>query len=384
MSMNMRLTAAGKKVLARGLIGEEIKFTKIAIGDGKFDYETESVAELQNLKNPRMDLPLVRKSVEGDGTAYIEAYLSNAQVFEAFAAREHGLIAIDQETGAEILYSYVNVGDEYDFIPNNTSTAFKNLVIGYYVEIQDAENVEAVIDLSVAFINTQEFDAHINAEHPHPNTPNHFADVTSTSRIWATDEDNHLHQISINNLKQVLRDDTAEVETATELSDEEKIYRAKNELGLDANLLLIEDFSGGDEVTDNFKVRVTSSAEGGVLLGLESVGGLQTGAFYTISDNYNQETVQIKSVRKNISGYHAVLFGRLSNSYDWNNTFLYRTTAAGADKKVLNYLPSAGFGGIEANIERTLELETSLEKADDFDIEGDGVTDVSGYFTLMR
>lgn len=384
MSMLMRLTAAGKRVLARGLIGEEIKFTKIVIGDGEFDYETESVYDLTEIKNRRMDLPLVNKKVEGDGLAYVEAYLSNAEVYDAFAAREHGLMAIDQTTGEEILYAYNNVGNEYDFIPNNTSSAFKNLILGYYVEIDDAENITAVIDLSVAFINTEDFNAHINSKHPHPNTPNHYGDVTSTSRLWATDEDNHLHKISVNNLKEVLRDDTAEVETETPLSDEEKIFRAKNELGLDANLLMVEDFEGGDDVTDNFKVRVTSSAENGSLLGLENINDLKTGAYYTISDGYNQEVVQIKSVRYNISGYHAVLFGRLNNAYDWNNTFLYRTTTAGADKKTLTWLPSEGFGGIEANIARTLELETKLNKADDFDISEDGALTIDGYFTLMR
>lgn len=383
MSMLMRLTAAGKRVLARGLIGEEIKFTKIVIGDGEFDYETESVYDLTEIKNWRMDLPLVSKKVEGDGLAYVEAYLSNAEVYDAFAAREHGLMAIDQTTGEEILYAYNNVGNEYDFIPNNTSSAFKNLILGYYVEIDDAENITAVIDLSVAFINTDDFQNHINAAHPHPNTPNHYGDVTSTSRLWATDEDNHLHKISVNNLKEVLRDDTAEVENETPLSDEEKIFRAKNELGLDANLLMVEDFEGGDDVTDNFKVRVTSSAENGSLLGLENITNLNTGAYYTISDGYNQEVVQIKSVRYNISGYHAVLFGRLVNAYDWNNTYLYRTTTAGADKKTLTWLPSEGFGGIEANIARTLELETKLDKADDFDISEDGALTIDGYFTLM-
>lgn len=387
MSMLMRLTAAGKRVLARGLIGEEIKFTKIVIGDGEFDYETESVYDLTEIKNWRMDLPLVNKKVEGDGLAYVEAYLSNAEVYDAFAAREHGLMAIDQTTGEEILYAYNNVGNEYDFIPNNTSSAFKNLILGYYVEIDDAENITAVIDLSVAFINTEDFQNHINAAHPHPNTPNHYGDVTSTSRLWATDEDNHLHQISVNNLKNLLErvqndptDEDAVIDSFAELA----AMSAKAELGLDANLLMVEDFEGGDDVTDNFKVRVTSSAENGSLLGLENINDLKTGAYYTISDGYNQEVVQIKSVRYNISGYHAVLFGRLNNVYDWNNTFLYRTTTAGADKKTLTWLPSEGFGGIEANIARTLELETKLDKADDFDISDDGALTIDGFFTLAR
>ena len=380
MSIGMRLTAAGKKVLAHGLLGEEILFTKVAIGDGEFDYETESVYDLTELRSWRMDLPLTAKEIKGDGTVYIEAYLSNAEVYQGFACREHALIAVDQTTGKEIIYAYRNCGNEYDFIPSNSGTAHKNIYLEYICEIQDAENINALLDLSVAYINRETFNDHVNSEHPHLNTPNHYANVTSTDYIWGTDVDNHLHKISVNNLKALLREDA---ECNCGLSDEEKVFAALNELGLNANLLVVEDFTG-ESVTDNYKIKITSSAEGGALLGLESIADLKTGAYYTISDGYNAETVQIKSVRYNISGYHAVLFGDLSNSYDWNNTYLYRTTTAGADKRVLDWLPAEGFSGVSANIERALTLDASIDNANNFEITGDGVFDVDGYFTLAR
>lgn len=382
--IGMRLTRAGSDLLAKGLLGKTIQFTRGALGSGEFDYENEKVFDLTEMRKWEMDIPIESIEKIGDGTCRIVCHSSNVEVYQGFPAREHAIFAIDPDTGEEILYSYYNSGEEYSFIPSNMGPVSKDLKFSYVTIIRDAENVTAVLDLSFAYTSSTDFNAHINAAHPHPNTPNHYGDVTSTSRLWATDEDNHLHQISVNNLKEVLREGTAEVETETPLSDEEKIFRAKNELGLDANLLMVEDFEGGDDVTDNFKVRVTSSAENGSLLGLENITNLNTGAYYTISDGYNQEVVQIKSVRYNLSGYHAVLFGRLINSYDWNNTYLYRTTTAGADKKTLTWLPSEGFGGIEANIARTLELETKLDKADDFDISDDGALTIDGYFTLMR
>lgn len=382
--IGMRLTRAGSDLLAKGLLGKTIQFTRGALGSGEFDYENEKVFDLTEMRKWEMDIPIESIEKIGDGTCRIVCHSTNVEVYQGFPAREHAIFAIDPDTGEEILYSYCNTGEEYSFINSNMGPVSKDLKFSYVTIIRDAENVTAVLDLSFAYTSSTDFNAHINAAHPHPNTPNHYGDVTSTSRLWATDEDNHLHQISVNNLKEVLRDDTAEVETETPLSDEEKIFRAKNELGLDANLLMVEDFEGGDDVTDNFKVRVTSSAENGSLLGLENITNLKTGAYYTISDGYNQEVVQIKSVRYNISGYHAVLFGRLVNAYDWNNTYLYRTTTAGADKKTLTWLPSEGFGGIEANIARTLELETKLDKADDFDISDDGILTIDGYFTLAR
>ena len=367
----MRLTRAGKMVLARGLAGAEIKFTRVGLGSGEFDYETESVFELTELRHWEQNLPLTKVEVKGDGLVYIEAFQSNAEVLHGYACREHGLFAIDQDTGEEILYSYKNVGEEYDFIPSATGSAHKNLKVSYESEISDAENVTAVLDLSVAYVNAEDFDAHVNSAHPHLNTPNHYLDITEADCIWATDNDSHLHKITVEDLKAQLKDEPLDT-----VSDFERIMTAKAELGLDANILLVEDFTG-DSTLDNFSVKVTSSAENGRLLGVGSVDGLLTGNSYVISDGFNAELVTLDSIVYNMSGRHVRLAEPLINSYDWSSTTLFRTAHAGAERKSFSWA-SDTFYGVEANSARTLTLS---DKAQDFDITGDGFI-VDGFFTL--
>lgn len=366
----MRLTRAGKMVLARGLAGAEIKFTRVGLGSGEFDYDAETVFDLTELRHWEQDLPLTAVEVKGDGLVYIEAFLSNAEVLHGYACREHGLYAIDQETGAEILYSYKNVGEEYDYIPSATGSAHKNLKVSYESEISDAENVTAVLDMSVAYVTAEDFTEHVNSAHPHLNTPNHYLDVTAADCIWATDHDNHLHKIRVEDLKLQLKDEPTET-----VSEFERVQVAKAELGLDANVLLVEDFS--DESTlDNFSVKVTSSAENGRLLGVESVAGLQTGAEHVISDGVNAEVVKISSCIYNISGHHVRLEQPLANGYDWDTTALYRTCFSGAEKKALSW-STAGFSGVEANIVRTVDLDYTAAE-----ITGDGFINMAGEFTL--
>ena len=385
----MRLTRNGRLLMAKGLTGKELKFVKIAIGSGDFDYETESVADIEELREWRMDLPLTKCVVQSDGTCYIQAFLSNLEVYQGFPAREYGVFAIDPDTGETILYSYRNSGNEYDFIPANTGPAAKNIYVEVIIEIQDCENITALLDLSVAYVGEEEFQKHINAEHPHPNIPNYYGRVTSTNSFWVTDEDNHMYQMSVGNVKELLREDSAvdgvdEPVEEVVLSETDRINNAKAELGLNANMLIAEDLTKTEQADtlDDFKVRVTSSAENGLLLGVESVSGLKTGSVYTISDGFSQELVKISSILNNISGVHVRLVAALSNAYDWATTCLYRTACSGAEQKVLRWIPDGGFEGVSANIARTITLNTSVDKANDFDIEGDGYLTVDGYFTL--
>lgn len=365
----MRLTRAGKMVLARGLAGAEIKFTRVGLGSGEFDYETETVYDLTELRRWEQDLRLTAVKVKGDGLVYIEAFLSNAEVLHGYACREHGLYAIDQETGAEILYSYKNAGDEYDFIPSNTGSAHKNLKVSYESEISDAENVTAVLDMSVAYITAEDFSEHVESAHPHLNTPNHYLDVAQVDYVWGTDNDNHLHKIKVADLKAQLKSEPVEV-----VSEFERVQAAKAKLGLDANVLLVEQFDG-DSTLDNFSVKVTSSAENGRLLGVASVDGLKTGAVYTISDGVNAELVKVESIVYNISGKHVKLAEPLINGYNWSTTALLRTALAGAEKRAVNW-SSAEFRGVEANVARAIAL--SFDAAE---ITGDGFI-ANGYFTL--
>lgn len=154
----MRLTRAGKNVLARGLLGEEIHFTKVAFGDGDFDYDQEKVIDLTALKSWKMDLPIVGKTLDGDGTVTIVALCSNFQLEKGFAAKEIGVFATDQESGNEILYAYRNAGDEYNFIPAKTGVVTKSTRYAYKIEIGDAENVTFNINFGFAYVSQEDFE----------------------------------------------------------------------------------------------------------------------------------------------------------------------------------------------------------------------------------
>lgn len=363
MTPAMRLTAQGNRALAAALTGLELKFTRVGLGSGSFDYDTESVYNLTALKKFEMWLPLTQIKILGNDMIDLEAYLSNAELTKGFAAREHGLYCLSPESGEEILYSYRNVGEEYDFIPANTGSALKNIYVEYECEIDDAENVTAVLDASVAFMLRDEFNEHVAAERPHPNAPCKMDDVQSTTALWATDNDSHLHKISVENLKEVLRDE----------SDALKIVKVL-ELGLMANVLAVEDFAG-ESVTDKFAAKVTSSTANSNLIGVESVAGLRQGSNYVITDGVNAESVQIAAVLRDGGGYRCKLQNALANSYNCETTFLYKTTPEPCNKKTVTYTPPGKFTGVAANVVRTVELEIY------FEIQGDGFFD-GGYFTL--
>ena len=348
--------------MSKALTGKELKFSRCAVGNGEFDYENESVYELTELKSLKMWLPLQRLINNGNGTVKLEAGLSNAAVEVGFFLKEFGVFATDPDSGAEVLYSYCNVGEECSYLPNNIGPVTKDLKLSFVTIISDAENVTAALDLSVAYILREEYESHVESERPHPNAPCKMDDVAWTNKIWCTDEDTNLHLISIDNLKNILREEKVEVANVK-----------ADELGLTANVLMVEDFTDG-AVSDYSKVKVTSCAEGGNLLGVSDISEVKIGAIYTISDGVNAEKVQIASALNNNSGYHLKLKNRLDNGYS-GNVYLYRTTPETCEKKSLKY-ESDGFRGVVANQARNLEL-----KYDRGDISGDGIL-IDGYFSL--
>ena len=154
----MRLTADGLNLLGKALIGKELHFTKGQLGDGDFDYSSETVITMTALKSPKLDMPIVGKEINGDGCAIIKTQLCNAQVTTGFAAKEIGIYALEPDSGTEVLYAYRNCGDEYSFIPGNTGPVQINVTKAYMVEIRDAENVTFNIDWDFAYVSQKEFD----------------------------------------------------------------------------------------------------------------------------------------------------------------------------------------------------------------------------------
>ena len=124
----MRLTADGLNLLGKALIGKELRFTKGQLGDGDFDYSSETVITMTSLKSPKLTMPIVGKELHGDGCALIKTQLLNKNLVTGFAAKEMGIFALDPDTKNEILYAYRNAGTEYSFIPGNGGVVHINAV----------------------------------------------------------------------------------------------------------------------------------------------------------------------------------------------------------------------------------------------------------------
>lgn len=386
----MLLTTLGRNILAKGLLGKEIRFSKVAYGDGEFDYETEKVSELTKLKSWKLDLPLIGAKMTGDGTVEIMARLMNFELEEGFCAKEHGVFAIDPDTNREILYAYRNAGEEYSFIPANTGPVHKNTVMAYRVEIQDAANVTFNIDYSFAYTAEKDFSEHIEAAHPHPNIPNHYKSVSWTENFWATGGDNHLHKISVDNTKKVLLGEFDErISKQNErIKLTEDYISAQKRLGLNANLVIVEDFNP-ETTTDKTKIKVTSCAKGGDLIGLKENSGVKIGRKYWLTDGINQELVEISSTVYSFSSYHAKVTERLTYDYNVNDAYLITSTMEDklqslSDKRFIRWSSSESFGGFQANYERIIFFETNCDNYGAFSIEGDGILTKNGELTLRN
>ena len=141
------LTEKGRELLAKGLAGETITFTKMAIGDGtSLTPERERTA----LVNQITTLPILNINVKRNGTCEINALLTNKSVTTGFYIKELGIFAHGNDN-VEILYAY-NISTSPDFVPPFSAN---NVVEIEYVDtiiVDQVANVTAVIDPSITYI----------------------------------------------------------------------------------------------------------------------------------------------------------------------------------------------------------------------------------------
>ena len=141
------LTEKGRELLAKGLVGETITFTKMAIGDGT---SLTSERERTALVNQITTLPILNINAKGNGTCEISALLTNKSVTTGFYIKELGIFAHGNDN-VEILYAY-NISTSPDFVPPFSAN---NVVEIEYVDtiiVDQVANVTAVIDPSITYI----------------------------------------------------------------------------------------------------------------------------------------------------------------------------------------------------------------------------------------
>lgn len=108
------LTKKGRAYLAKCQASSTpIQFTKMKFGDGKL-IDNENPADLLDIKNIKIEKSILNKEQKGDAVV-LTTIIDNVSLEEGYFPRETGIYVLDE--GVEVLYFYMNDGDETSWIP---------------------------------------------------------------------------------------------------------------------------------------------------------------------------------------------------------------------------------------------------------------------------
>lgn len=142
------LTNKGKTLHSKVQTGLELRFTRIAVGDGRLN--GESILSLNGLISEKKTLQVTKLKSLSVGQAVVGTVLSNQDITTGFYLREIGVFAQDPDIG-EILYCYGNAGDLGEFIPAKGGPDVIEKTMDIFTVIGNASNVTAVIDESLVY-----------------------------------------------------------------------------------------------------------------------------------------------------------------------------------------------------------------------------------------
>ena len=143
--INNDITAAGLIVLAKGIAGAQINYTKIVLGDG-YLAEGQTPRNLTDVISPKAVIDITKLKVNSDGTVAVGGIFSNKQTSDGFFYRELGLYAEDPDDDVgEVLYCYGNCGDLAEWIPPTGGATIVEKTIDIVTVIGTATNVTAYI-----------------------------------------------------------------------------------------------------------------------------------------------------------------------------------------------------------------------------------------------
>lgn len=389
------VTYAGLNLLAKGNTGVPILFTKVLLGDGRVSAE-QDIRQLTSMINPLLNLPIQDISVTGVGTTSIDANINNKSLAQGFFAREVGVFACegvvkDDEivpAGDEILYAYRNTGDKSDYVAAGGGPEVLDLIYNVTTVIDQANEITAVIDGSVAYVNKLDFIKHKESDNPHPNLVKNGEEVSTAGTIVCdlSEDNKKLNYISMDNLKRQMLGDISDIPLLN--SRVRQLERENANLALkmeaenmmpDCNMLLAENFDGAIDDTNRTKIKVISAVSGDDSVDVESVYNLRIGDWIWVSDGLHSEYRQIKSTIKNGDVYRVILTSVLNETYVLDDTYIYFTTCdidngvcmGSTDILSKKYTGETWSGSKKGGTaESNVKLDTSLDNADSFSISG--------------
>ena len=401
----MHITKAGLNVLAKAIAGANLHYTRVAFGDSikngvLVEPTATQILNYTSLINERtMSLPMSDVRFGGNGTVVVTFQVNNADLETGFWARELGIFVRDPaNANKEILYAYKNWGALSTYIPGGGGAVALNLAMSCVTIVDQATNVTAVVDADLLYVSQAELLDHVNSNEPHPNIPKLKQEVTTSSYFWATGSDTQLRPISATNLQtQILGDKIESLSLMQSRISQTEInianlfaqLDAEKEVGLEANLLLVEDFIDCDTV-DQTKVKVEDQVAGGYQVCVESHEGLLEGFYYTISDGSHSQNVRIKFLARNDENLVVIFEEGLQYTFNLNKCYLYRSSGnfnvksastSGDIRSTIIRFPDV-WKGEAASTTTATTLKTIESNRANFELIGDCAFTANGEFTI--
>lgn len=109
------MTERGLGLMSNIVAGQELLFTRIAVGDGNL-LSGQTAANKTSLTSPLFDVAIQSVRADGQGQCTVQGAFTNADNDTGFYYREIGLYAEDPNSGEEVLYCYGNAGAGAEWI----------------------------------------------------------------------------------------------------------------------------------------------------------------------------------------------------------------------------------------------------------------------------
>lgn len=371
---NIMLTTKGARVLSKIQSGQGYLTVTRAVASSQ-TVLADNLSEVESLNPENLELAITGRRESGDGGSIILLQLSNLHLEQSFQLNEIGIFATHSEDpDNEFLYIIAQVdtgtGDRvpsYDITPVTATYDFYlyNLKSGDVKFEISATGLATVAQMNEAVSGLEKKDAELKAKID-----------ANTEAINQLDTEGVNSAISRLNIP-LLRSRVSQVER-----EQANLALKMEAEGMmpDCNMLLAENFENPDKI-DRLTIKVKSCAAGDNSIDVESNNGVIVGSWYWITDGVHAEYLQVKSVIKNGDVYRILAVDNLRDTYTLEKTYIYRTTAyidtdsgivyGSGDICGFNWEPSKEWRGTGASTPLTIELETTLDKADNFDVDGD-------------
>lgn len=328
----MILTTAGRNLLSKALTGKILTFTKAQIGDGVISSGDPS--SLTALISPRQDLEIQSVNTTQTGTCEIVLEISNQKLTAGYFVREYGLFARDPDTGAQVLYSYANKGDNAGYLEAFNGTDLINFTLSLITVIDTAPNVTAIINSQNAYVTLTRLNAKFL---------DLYAEGVTPAGFWtfSPDGDSRLRPMSLADTRNLILGTHDVAALASRVATLENnlaavlLSQEMAELYPNYTHYIIEDFKNINQI-DRFKCKITSLVTGDDSIDCDPIAGILPGSWYVLSDGITAEDVQIESVNLENGIQRIILTAPIKNNYLLDAAYLYRTTANFANQKAEN------------------------------------------------